>query len=87
MKNKLTLLATVIVAGIGATIAMAGADGSRPQTPASPKPAGMSCCAMGQKDRGQAADKDATPVGGMSCHSGGQAAKDSAPAPAKSCCK
>lgn len=72
MKTKLALLAAVILAGIGSTVAIAGRD---TVPPVREKPAGMSHCDMGNMKHDQA--------GGMSCHSGGQAA-----APVKgSCCK
>ncbi len=81
MKTKLTLLAAVILAGIGTSIALDTA------TPAADKPAGMSCCAKGQKAPAPSADKDAPATTGMSCHTDAPAAKDAAPVKAKGCCK
>ena len=81
MKTKLTLLAAVILAGIGTSIAL---DST---TPAADKPAGMSCCAKGQKAPAPSADKDVPATTGMSCHSNAPAAKDAAPVKAKGCCK
>ncbi len=81
MKTKLTLLAAVILAGIGTSIALDTA------TPAADKPAGMSCCAKMPKAPAPAADKDAPATTGMSCHTDVAATKDAAPVKAKSCCK
>lgn len=81
MKMKLTLLAAVLLAGIGTSIALDTA------TPAADKPAGMSCCAKMPKAPAPTADKDAPATTGMSCHSDAPAAKDAAPVKAKSCCK
>jgi hypothetical protein len=81
MKTKLTLLAAVILAGVGTSIALDTA------TPATDKPAGMSCCAKMPKAPAPAADKDAPATTGMSCHSDAPAAKDAAPVKAKGCCK
>lgn len=72
MKTKLALLSAVILAGIGSTVAIAGHDTA---PPVRDKTANMSHCDMGKMNHDQA--------GGMSCHSGGQAA-----APSKGgCCK
>ncbi len=81
MKTKLTLLAAVILAGIGTSFAL---DAARP---ASDKPAGMSCCAKVQKAPAPAAEKDVPAATGMSCHPDTPAAKDAAPAKARGCCK
>ena len=81
MKTKLTLLAAVILAGVGTSIAL---DST---TPAADKPAGMSCCAKMPKAPAPTADKDASATTGMSCHSDAPAAKDAAQVKAKSCCK
>ena len=81
MKTKLTLLAAVILAGIGTSIALDTA------TPAADKPAGMSCCAKMPKAPAPTADKDAPAATGMNCHSDAPAAKDAAPVKAKGCCK
>lgn len=81
MKTKLTLLAAVILAGIGTSVALDTA------TPAADKPAGMSCCAKGPKAPAPAADKDTPAATGMSCHSNAAAVKDAAPVKTKSCCK
>ena len=84
MKTKLTLLAAVILAGIGSTVALAGLDSA---SPAADKPAGMSCCAKSPKVAAATADKEAPAPTGMSCHTDKQAAKDSAPVQSKGCCK
>lgn len=81
MKTKLTLLAAVILAGIGTTLALDTV------TPAADKPAGMSCCAKMPKAPAPAADKNAPATTAMSCHSDAPAAKDAAPVKAKGCCK
>lgn len=81
MKTKLTLLAAVILAGIGTSIALDTA------TPAADKPAGMSCCDKMQKAPAPTADKDAPATPGMICHPDAAAAKDAAPVKAKGCCK
>lgn len=81
MKTKLILLAAVILAGIGTTLALDTA------TPAADKPAGMSCCAKMPKAPEPAADKAAPATTGMSCHSDAPVAKDAAPVKAKGCCK
>lgn len=77
MKMKLTLLAAVILSGIGTSIALDTA------ATAADKPAGMSCCAMMPKAPAPAADKDATATTGMSCHLDAPAAKDAAPVKAR----
>ncbi len=81
MKTKLTLLAAVILAGIGTSLALDTA------TPAADKPAGMSCCAKMPTAPAPTADKDAPATTGMSCHSDAPAAKDAAPVKAEGCCK
>ena len=81
MKSKLTLLAAVILAGIGTSLALDTA------APVADKPAGMSCCAKMQKAPAPATDKDVPASTGMSCHSNAPAAKDAAPVKAKGCCK
>ncbi len=81
MKSKLTLLAAVILAGIGTSVALDTA------APAADKTAGMSCCAKMLKAPAPAADKDAPATTGMSCHLDAPAAKDAAPVKAKGCCK
>ncbi len=81
MKSKLILLAAVILAGIGTSVALDTA------TPAADKPAGMSCCPKMPKAPAPTADKDAPTTTGMSCHSDAAVAKDAAPVKAKGCCK
>lgn len=72
MKFKLAVLAAVILAGIAASAALAELTAV---TSMDANSGGMSCCAMAKMNHDQA--------GGMSCHSGEQAA-----APAKGgCCK
>lgn len=83
MKTKLALLAAVILAGIGSTAVIAGRDATTPTTPVADKPAGMSCCAMGQKLPAKPADKDVPATNDMSCHTGTPAA----PVARKGCCK
>ncbi len=78
MKTKLTLLAAVILAGVGTSIAL--------DTATAEKPAAMSCCAKMPKAPAPAADKDAPATTGMSCHSDTAVAKDAAPVK-KGCCK
>lgn len=85
MKSKLTLLAAVILAGIGSTVAIAGLDTATPSTPAADKPAAKSCCAMKETAPATSADKDA--ASGMSCHSNAPAAKEVTAAKSKGCCK
>ena len=80
MKTKLTLLAAVILAGIGTSVALDTA------APAADKPAGMSCCAKMPQAPAPTADKDAPATTGMSCHANATA-KDAAPVKAKGCCK
>ena len=80
MKSKLILLAAVILAGIGTSVALDTA------APVADKPAGMSCCAKMPKAPAPAADKDAPATTGMSCHANATA-KDAAPVKAKGCCK
>lgn len=82
MKTKLTLLAAVILAGIGSTVALAGLDKAAPATD---KPAGMSCCAKMQTAPTPTADKAAPATTGMSCHANATA-QDAAPVKTKSCC-
>ena len=82
MKTKLTLLAAVILAGIGSTVALAGLDKA---VPATDKPAGMSCCAKMQPVPTSTADKAAPATTGMSCHANATA-QDAAPVKTKSCC-
>jgi len=78
MKTKLTLLAAIVISAIGSSLAIAGRDSntasSAPKTSAPAKPAAMGCCAMGAMNHG---------TDGTDCH----AAKDTAPAKPKSCCK
>ena len=81
MKTKLTLLAAVILAGVGTSIALDSI------TPEADKSAGMSCCAKMPKAPAPAADKDVPATTGMSCHLDAVAAKDAAPVKAKGCCK
>lgn len=81
MKTKFTLLAAVILAGIGTSIALDIA------TPATDKPADMSCCAKMSKASAPTPDKDAPTASGMSCHSDAAATKDTALMKAKGCCK
>lgn len=81
MKMKLTLLAAVILAGIGTSVALDTA------TPAADKATGMSCCAKMPKAPAPTADKDVPATTGMSCHSDAPASKDAAPVKAKGCCK
>lgn len=81
MKTKFTLLAAVILAGIGTSIALDTA------TPAADKPADMSCCAKMPKASAPTTDKDVPATSGMSCHSDAAATKDAAPVKAKGCCK
>lgn len=81
MKTKLSLLAALIFAGIGTSVAL------DPATPTAEKPAGMSCCAKMPKAPAPAADKDAPATTGMSCHPDVAATKDAAPVKAKGCCK
>jgi hypothetical protein len=80
MKSKLILLAAVILAGIGTSVALDTA------APAADKPAGMSCCAKMPQAPAPTADKDAPATTGMSCHANATA-KDAAPVKAKGCCK
>lgn len=84
MKTKLTLLAAVILAGIGSSVALADPHAT---TPAGDQHASMKCCAMGQKASAPAADKSAPATTGMSCHPDAGAAKEAAPVKSKSCCK
>jgi|UniRef100_UPI0037844F44 hypothetical protein len=81
MKTKLTLLAAVILAGIGTSVAL------DTTAPAADKLAGMSCCAKMPKASAPAADKDAAATTGKSCHLNAPAAKDAATVKAKGCCK
>lgn len=81
MKSKLTLLAAVILAGIGTGFALDTA------TPVADKPVGMGCCSKMQKAPAPTAVKDVPATPGMSCHSDAPANKEAAPVKAKGCCK
>lgn len=79
MKTKLTLLAAVILAGVGTSIAL--------DTATVEKPSAMSCCAKMPKAPVPTADKDAPATTSMSCHTDTAVAKDATPVKAKGCCK
>lgn len=83
MKTKLTLLAAVILAGIGTTVALAGLDTAKPTAE---QPAGMSCCAKMQKDPATTVDKGTPASAGTSCHSDATA-KAAVPVKTMGCCK